>query len=154
MTVAQKEQEALETLLQTLLESLDLDVGLEVEPKESGLYFNISGPDAHLFLKNREDTIRGITFLLQTYQQKHFPESEVNLKVDAENALLEREKELQAMALEVAERLAVQGDEYLLDPLNPYERRLVHLALVGLEHIETESLGDGHFKRMKISRIK
>jgi spoIIIJ-associated protein len=150
MTATEQEQTRLEALVRSLIDSLEMDASLEVESAENRIYFNITGPDAHLFLKHREDSIRAIAFLLQTFQKKHFPESETEIRVDADGAMLGREKELEEMALSVAERLTAPGDEYLIDPLNPYERRLVHLALVKLEHIDTESVGDGHYKRMKI----
>jgi len=61
-----------------------------------------------------------------------------------------REKELQGEARAAAERVLASGEEVVLEPLNPAERRIVHLALEPVAGIRTESLGGGFLKRVRI----
>ena len=56
-------------------------------------------------------------------------------------------------ALEVAKKVKTSGKSYLLDPLNSYERRLVHRAISQVGGLGTESQGNGLLKRIKIFKI-
>jgi spoIIIJ-associated protein len=61
-----------------------------------------------------------------------------------------REEEIAEIARRTAEKARSRGEECVLSPLNPYERRLVHLALKEFPGVETRSLGDGFLKRVAI----
>jgi spoIIIJ-associated protein len=61
-----------------------------------------------------------------------------------------REEALRARAREAAERALAGGREELLEPLNPAERRIVHLELAERAGIATESVGSGFLKRIKV----
>ena len=54
------------------------------------------------------------------------------------------------IAVRTAEKVKTSGEESLLSPLNPYERRIVHLALAEIGGVETHSVGDGFLKRIAI----
>lgn len=145
-----EEFQAVEAKVKELLQAIQLDVNLESETQEDRLYFNVSGPDARIFLNNREETLRSITLLLHTWRQKAFPDSEMDIKFDANRVLFEREKEVRAQAFSALDEIKQPGDEVVLEPMNPYERRMVHMALVDHDHIVTESLGDSHMKRVVV----
>lgn len=75
----------------------------------------------------------------------------VRCRVEGAGVREAREASLRELALEAAERARDAG-ETLLDPLPPAERRIVHLALEDAPDVATESLGRGHFKRVRIFR--
>ena len=62
----------------------------------------------------------------------------------------QREERLRGLALRVAEEVARQGGSRTLRPMNPADRCIVHLTLADDPEVETESLGNGYFKRGSI----
>ncbi len=151
--VTDEERNLVEEKVKSLLKAVALDVNLETEVEGARLYFNVSGPDTRYFLRNKEEVLRNISLLLHSFHQKAFPKSEIEIKFDANHSLKEREKEVRAMAFSAGEQLVEEGDEILLNPLNPYERRIVHIALKGREEFRTESVGEGHYKKVRIRYI-
>ncbi|MGH9797989.1 MAG: R3H domain-containing nucleic acid-binding protein, partial [Candidatus Polarisedimenticolia bacterium] len=72
------------------------------------------------------------------------------IHVDSGGFRRQREEEIVEIARLTAEKVLAQGEEQALSPLNPYERRLVHLALSEMDGVETKSVGDGFLKRVVI----
>jgi len=77
----------------------------------------------------------------------------VRVRVDGAGLRTARERELIARAETAAERVVTGGEAELLEPLNPAERRIVHQTLSAHPGVDTESLGDGHLKRIRISPL-
>jgi spoIIIJ-associated protein len=77
----------------------------------------------------------------------------VRCRLDMGGLRAAREEALRARAREAAARVLSTGEPELLEPLNPAERRIVHLALLELGGVATESLGSGFLKRVQISRV-
>jgi spoIIIJ-associated protein len=73
--------------------------------------------------------------------------------VDCEYFRRRKEKKLKEFAQQVAEQVSRSGQEEILDFMNPYERRIVHIAVNQVSGITTESLGEGFLKKIKIFRI-
>lgn len=76
----------------------------------------------------------------------------VRCRLEAGGIRAAREENLRARAREAAARVLATGESELLEPLNPAERRVVHLALLEGGGVATESLGSGFLKRVRISR--
>ena len=70
--------------------------------------------------------------------------------VDSENYRIRHEEQLIRLAYRTAEQVARSGQSRLLEPMNPYERRLVHTALNDFGGVETKSEGDGLYKQVRI----
>lgn len=71
--------------------------------------------------------------------------------LDAEGYRYRREQSLTRMALRVARDVQRSGRSQLLEPMNPFERRLVHTTIDGLDDVSTESEGDGPYKQVRIT---
>ena len=150
MSVSTEEVKVVEDKVKELLRALQLDVHLSTETEEKRLYFNVTGPDARSFLRNKDEILKSISLLLQTVHQAKFDNKDLEIRFDANGTLLEREKEVRAMAFNAVEQLGQDTDVITLEPLNPYERRIVHMTLSDRKDLITESVGDGHFKRLRI----
>jgi len=70
--------------------------------------------------------------------------------VDCEFFRKRKEKNLREYAQKVARQVHESGRNEILDLMNPYERRIVHIAVNQVPGITSESLGDGFLKRVKI----
>lgn len=146
---------AIEDKLLAFAEALELDVELETEqPDEETLYFNFDGEDADLFLHNKTEHLRSLGSLLQNWLEIKHNDTSIKIKLDARHNLRDRETSLRDMAVEAASSLEKVGDEVTLDTMNPYDRRLVHMALSDRNDLQTMSRGEGHFKRMVIRLVE
>jgi spoIIIJ-associated protein len=70
--------------------------------------------------------------------------------LDSENYRLKREESLIRIAIKVGEQVKNSKGSKLLEPMNPFERRLIHTALSDMEHVETKSEGEGLLKQVRI----
>ena len=71
--------------------------------------------------------------------------------LDTEDYRYRREQSLTRMAMRVARDVQRSGRSQLLEPMNPFERRLVHTTINGLEDVSTESEGDGPYKQVRVT---
>jgi len=126
-----------------------LEVTPEVSSENDGLRIDLSGPDEDLLLDRRGELLESVQFLLGRVLQRRFG-AELRILVDSANYRLGREREISEVARITAENVKKSGQPSELSPMNPYERRIVHLALQDDRHVRTESLGDGFLKRVTI----
>ncbi|HRP70835.1 MAG TPA: RNA-binding cell elongation regulator Jag/EloR, partial [Turneriella sp.] len=97
-------------------------------------------------------TLEALQFMTNLIVEKITGE-QPKILLDIENYRERRAQHLMEIARKTGEYVLRTGKSRLLDPLNPYERRLVHMALQDNEHIKTESEGNGVYKRVRIFRV-
>lgn len=144
------ERGALDTFIRGMLEALDLDCQLEIQFRDWAMDVDLTGDDAPLLTRNKGKILNEIQFLANCYFKSVFPKTVLELKCDADDYRKNREKSIQELTRKSCETLVEPGDSVVLDPMNAYERRTVHLALKDKTQYKTVSLGDGYFKRVKI----
>lgn len=127
---------------------------VKFEKLEDGkLYIEISSPHAGYIIGKRGKTLEAIQFLVNLVVEK-FIHRQPKILLDIENYRARRAEHLKSMALKMAHSVKKNGKSRLLDPLNPYERRIIHLTLQEDEEIETKSEGNGIYKRVRIMKKK
>jgi spoIIIJ-associated protein len=139
--------------LEGLFERMGLDVDLRgVRDDGDRLYFNLTGPDVERLLglgKMAPKALEGIETIMGSVFNQH-PDSS-KIYVDVDGAREARKKQLQRVASDLAERALNLGKHVTVSGLNSTERRIIHRALRDNDKLETESVGDGVFRRLKIS---
>jgi spoIIIJ-associated protein len=141
---------AIQALLEPLFQESELDLELQIEAEDARVYVNAVGPDAGLLLDQKQDVGRELSYLITHYLKHAVSKDAPDVRFDIEGRQRQREEELNQIAAEVRDKLAEDGGgEEVIGPFNPYERRLIHLALQD-ERIATESLGDGHQKKIRV----
>lgn len=146
------EQERLEEIrafVARFIEASRLDVVPDVREGTEGIQIDLRGADEALLLERKGELLESIQFLLAKVVQKKFG-PEMRILVDSANYRVGRETEIQEIARRTAERVKRLGESAELSPMNPYERRIVHLALSGDPGVQTSSSGDGFMKRVRI----
>lgn len=109
----------------------------------------IAGSDAPYIIGKKGKTLDALQLFANIYISKlGFPHARVT--VDCENYRLHKEESIVKLAYETADRVATTKRSILLEPMNPYERRLVHTALSDISYIETKSEGDGLYKQVRV----
>jgi spoIIIJ-associated protein len=133
--------EALEELLEEIADSLSLDVDVRVEQHDGVLAGRLEGEDVGLFIGRHGQTIDAVQHLAQRIV---FPEgpSDVRVMIDANGYRERRAEALRAEADDAADEALSSGAPVELDPLPPFERRIVHEYLRDRGDVETHSEGN------------
>lgn len=127
---------------------------LSFEKREDGkLYIEIASPHAGYIIGKRGKTLESLQFLVNLMVEK-FTKEQPKILLDLENYRARRASHLEELAKKTADFVARTGKSRLLDPLNPYERRLIHVALQEDDRVETESEGNGVYKRLRVTSVK
>jgi spoIIIJ-associated protein len=133
--------EALEELLEEIAESLRLDVDVEVEELPGVLSGSLEGEDVGLFIGRHGQTIDAVQHLAQRIVFPDGPSS-VRVVLDANGYRERRAEALRAQADDAADEALSSGRPVELDPLPPFERRIVHEYLRERGDVETHSEGN------------
>src|SRR6266498_2489659 len=126
---------------------------ITVEESADGPRINIGGDEAELLVRHRGEPLKALQHVVDMAFGRALPD-EKRLFVDALEYRKGKDIELRSMAKFLAEKAKQSGLDQQLGPLNPYERRLVHLAVAEVPGVTTESVGDAFSKTVLISLRK
>ena len=136
-----------------LISLMDVDVMCNLRQAESeevgGPLFEIEGDDSGLLIGRKGETLRSLQFMLRFLVSRKTGER-ANLSVDVEGYDDRRRQSLSNLANRVAQRVIKTGRSIELEPMNPRERRLVHITLSESGDVYTESSGTGEGRRVVI----
>ena len=135
-------------LSQTLI-LMNFPSEIAVEEENNKALVRISGDHVESLTANDGQILDSLQYLLRKIIGKKFPEK-IMFTIDAGNFRETRRKELQDLALKLAEEVKVTEKTRTIPPLNPSERRIVHLVLQEDKTIRSRSVGDGLFKKILI----
>ena len=135
--------------ISSLLESSLFELQCHVVEEDDRLRIEVEGPDRDLFLERRGEGLLALQILLGRVSSKR--DSSKPIFVDSNGFRQGREEEIAEIAVLAAAKVKKMGEPHKLRPMDPYERRLVHLALKDDPAVETESEGDG-FQRSVVIR--
>ena len=143
----------IQDFLQNLLTKMGLSCQVELNEGEDALLLNIVGDDASGAIGYRGETLDALQYLCSLMLNgKHEGFKRVNL--DAEGYRAKREKALQKLARNLELKVKRTGREHKLEPMNPYERRVIHTTLQNSQYVTTQSEGQGSARHVVITPIK
>ena len=122
-----------------------------VEETEDGPRLNLIGEEAELLVRHRGEPIKALAHVVDMSFGRALGE-EKRVFVDALEYRKGKDVELRSMAKFLAQKAADTGADQQMGPLNPYERRMVHMAVAEVPGVTTESVGDAFSKTVLISR--
>ena len=133
--------------------ALGIKATVHVEQTPDGPRINIAGDEAELLVRHRGEPLKALQHVVDMAYGRSLPD-ETRVFVDALEYRKGKDLELRQMAKLLAEKVRQTGVDQQLGPLNPYERRLVHLAVAEVAGVTTESIGDAFSKTVHISLRK
>ena len=135
--------------LKEVIKEMGLDLDITAKKGENSLYLDIQGKDSGTIIGKRGQTLDAIQYLTSIVANK---ESEVYTRVvvDAENYRAKREKTLEALANRLANKVVKTKRSVKLEPMNPYERKVIHAALHDHPKVVTRSEGQDPYRRVVI----
>ena len=130
--------------------ALGLTTAVDIEHTADGPRLNLSGEDAELFVRHRGEPLKALQHVVDMAFGRDLADDK-RVFVDALAYRKGKDLELKQMAKLLAEKAKQTGVDQQLGPLNPYERRLVHMAVAEIPGVATESIGDAFSKTVHIS---
>ena len=151
--VTENEPSKIQDFLKTVLEKMGLACQVELTEAEDTVALNIVGDDASNTIGYRGETLDALQYLCSLMLNGgHAGFKRVSL--DAEGYREKREKALQKLAHNLELKVKRTGKEHKLEPMNPYERRVIHTALQNSKYVTTQSEGQGSARHVVITPIQ
>lgn len=119
------------------------------EPNSAPIAFNIEGDDLGILIGRRGQTLSSLQYVLRLIVG-HKTNTWIPIVIDAEAYKQRRFEAIQALAHRMAENVKMKGSPFTLEPMPPYERRIVHMALANHSAVFTESIGEGESRKVVI----
>ena len=137
------------TFVATVLEKMGYAGNVSIAfRKERKIGLRIDSENSNIIIGRKGKNLDALQLLTNVFVGQQ--NSNVRVIVDSENYRIRHEEQLIRLAYRTAEQVARSGQSRLLEPMNPYERRLVHTALNDFGGVETKSEGDGLYKQVRI----
>lgn len=127
--------------LDKIFNGIDISAEMEAESSEDGFLINIESEDSGILIGHRGETLDAIQYLVNLYMNKG-RSNYIRVSVDIENYKKKREAALTKMAGQTADKVVRLRRNFTLDPMNSYERRIIHFALQNHPKVETYSVGE------------
>jgi len=127
---------------------LTLDVATEETPDH--LRLNLTGEGADVFLRRKGEPLDALQVIVNTAFRRE-DRGERHYVVDVQGFRKAQDEELRKEARELAAKVQTSGEDEEMGPLNPYARRIVHLAVAENPAVTTESIGEDLLKTVIIS---
>jgi len=142
--------EAIVDFLRRFVAAIGIETPIDVEVTADGPRINLSGEQAEILVRHRGEPLKALQHVVDMAYGRDLEEGR-RVFVDALAYRKGKDVELRQMARFLAEKVKETGQDQQLGPLNPYERRLVHLAVAEVPGVTTESIGDAFSKVVHLS---
>ena len=140
---------AAQAFLTELIEKMSLSCTVAVSLEEGKLI--VSGEDVGVLIGRRGDTIDAVQYLVNLHVHRALPRDDYRrITVDTENYRARREETLKKLAHSMANKVVKARRDMSLEPMNPYERRIIHAALQGHKQVSTKSVGEEPNRRVVV----
>jgi spoIIIJ-associated protein len=135
--------------LESILALIPTDTTVSAESENGKIILNIEGDKSGLLIGRKGRTLDALQFIVNKIVNKTV-EKKVRVIIDSENYRQRRKDSLIQMALRIGEKAKKIRKPVTTNPLNPHDRRIVHLALRDDQELDTTSRGDGMMKKVLI----
>jgi len=143
------------SFLESVLGLLGIDVEVDIDIEEDGLHcdLNTSADDGGLLIGRHGATLDALQYLtLRVLQAEGIERMRITL--DVAGYRTRREKTLRQLAQNAAAKVLDTGESYHFEPMSAMERRVVHMTVLGIEGLATESEGEGRRRHVVVFREK
>ena len=137
------------TFLTGVFEKMGLETKIVVSEKDGYLVFDVQGANLGILIGRRGDTLDALQFLLNLFINRKGSEK-VKAIIDIENYRAKREETLISLSKKLADKARRTGQRVILEPMNPQERRIIHMTLQEEEGINTYSEGVEPYRKVVI----
>lgn len=134
--------------LRNILNSMKVQAEIRIKEENDVIYINLTGPKMGIIIGYRGETLDAIQYLTSLVINKNQDIPYKKVVLDTENYRKKREETLIRVAEKTAYKVKKTRRPYKLEPMNPYERRIIHSALQDNEYVYTFSEGEEPYRRV------
>ena len=138
--------------LADLLDKMEIDAEIEVHVMDEQIKMNVSGTKMGLLIGKRGENLDALQYLVNLVVNKN-SEKYTRVILDTENYRQRREETLKKLAFRLAKKAAQTRQKVILEPMNPYDRRIIHSALQHSKTVKTYSEGKEPYRKIVITPI-
>lgn len=139
--------------VENVVRAMGANVTATVEEGPDGTRINLEGEDGGILVRRGGEGLQALQHIVATAFRRQLGD-DTRIIVDCNGFRRDKDAELKQMARYIAERAKRDGVPQEMGPLNPYERRIVHMAIAELNDVTSESIGDAFTKTVIISSKK
>jgi spoIIIJ-associated protein len=136
--------------VQSVVTAMGLTLTTTVEETGEGTRINLEGEDGGVLIRRGGEGLQALQHVVATTYRKQLGDDN-RIVIDCNGFRRDKDAELKQMALFMAGKARSSGMPQEMGPLNPYERRIVHLAIAEESDVTSESIGDAFMKTVIIS---
>lgn len=135
--------------LEEVTKEMGLNLDIKAKAGKETLYIDIQGKDSGTVIGKRGQTLDAIQYLTSLVVNKE-QSGYTRVVIDAENYRAKREKTLELLAIRLAKKVGKTKRSIKLEPMNPYERKVIHATLQNHPYVTTRSEGQDPYRRVII----
>lgn len=154
VTVKEDKKEEAKQFLRDVLNSMGILAEIRIKEEEDALKINLTGPNMGLIIGYRGETLDSLQYLVSLVVNKNNEGAYKRVTLDTENYRAKREETLIRLANKIAFKAKKTNRAVKLEPMNPYERRIIHSALQNDSSIITYSEGEEPFRKVVVDLKK
>ena len=140
-----------EQFVKDTLKAMDMDVEITSSiDKDGALYVDMKGENMGILIGKRGQTLDSLQYLANRVANKH-QSGYVRVKLDTENYRARREETLKHLAKNIAHKVKRNRRPVILEPMNPYERRIIHSTLLSDTYVTTHSEGEEPYRKVVVT---
>jgi spoIIIJ-associated protein len=137
-----------------ILKCMKIEAKIDLKEENDTIIINLSGEKMGMIIGYRGETLDSIQYLVSLVVNKVHELPHKKVILDTENYRSKREETLRGVAIKTANKVKKTRKVFKLEPMNPYERRIIHSALQGDAFVNTYSEGDEPFRRVVVELKK
>lgn len=139
--------------LSKVFDAMNMNVGINVETVDNEMNIDLYGDEMGVLIGKRGQTLDSLQYLTSIVVNKGRKEY-IRVKIDTENYRSRRKETLENLAKNLAYKAKRTKNPVSLEPMNPYERRIIHSALQNDKYVSTHSEGEEPFRKVIITPVK
>ncbi|MBK5241129.1 RNA-binding cell elongation regulator Jag/EloR [Clostridium sp.] len=140
--------------LTDVLKAMNMEAEISLKEVNNEIKINLIGPNMGLLIGYRGETLDSLQYLVSLVVNKNHNEEYRRVILDTENYRAKREETLKRLASKIAYKVRASGRVLKLEPMNPYERRIIHSTLQNDSYTYTFSEGDEPYRRVVVDLKK
>ncbi|EPY2272609.1 RNA-binding cell elongation regulator Jag/EloR [Clostridium sporogenes] len=140
--------------LESILKSMNVEANINIKEKKDVIKIDLSGSDMGIIIGYRGETLDSLQYLVSLVINKDQSCDYKRVILDTENYRDKREETLKKLARRLGHKVRETGRPVKLEPMNPYERRIIHSELQNNNYVETYSEGEEPFRKVVINLRK
>ena len=137
--------------LEKLFDAMEMEAKIDItlDKMTRTMNIDVEGPEMGIIIGKRGQTLDSLQYLISLYVNKK-SDTYIRIKLDTENYRERRRETLENLAKNIAFKVKKSRRPFALEPMNPYERRIIHSTLQGDKYVSTRSEGEEPYRKVVV----